>query len=119
MCAEFCVVIGLLIYDQFDRRIVGIQRAELQFLLMGFVAVVCSVLLNQVLAILTNSERLGQLAPLRAVVFYLIIAYGITSRGILNVRSALRLGLSYLLLAIYTGLICAGPGSCCTGCSVI
>ena len=47
-------------------------------------------------------------SPLRAVVFSLIIAYGITSRGILNVRSALRLGLSYLLLAVYTGLVCAG-----------
>ena len=33
--------------------------------------------------------------------FTLIIAYGITSRGILNVRSALRLGLSYLLLGLY------------------
>ena len=105
--AGLCIVVGLLFYDQFNRSIVGVQRTELQFLLSAFVVVVCSILLNQLLATLTHSERLSQLAPLRLVVFSLIIAYGITSRGILNVRSAVRLMLSYLLLGVYTSVICA------------
>ena len=106
VCASLCLLFGLLVYDQFDKQITGIQKAELQFLLMGFVVVACSVFLNQVLATVTNSERLSQVAPLRVVLFSLIIAYGITSRGILNVNSALRLALSYSLLALYAALVC-------------
>ena len=106
MLLGYLVVVGQLLRDQFNPRITGVQRAELQFLLLGFFTVVITLIFNMVLTAITHSERLNQYAPLRIVTFTLIIAYGITSRGILNVRSALRLALSYLLLAIYTGVIC-------------
>jgi signal transduction histidine kinase len=48
---------------------------------------------------------LSRFAPLRAVLFTVIIAYGIASRGILNVRSFLRLTMSYLLLGAYAGIV--------------
>ena len=108
LLGAYVLMFGLLIYDQFNPKITGVQRAELQFLLFGIIAVVCSVFLNQALAMITNSERLNPFAPLKVVLFTVIIAYGITSRGILNVRAALRLGVSYLLLAGYAAGICAG-----------
>ncbi len=96
-----------LIRDQFDRRIVGTQRIELQFLLLAYSAVIFSFFLNLALRRITHSTQLSHYAPLRVVAFNIIIAYGITSRGILNVRSALRLVLSYLLLAVYACLVFA------------
>lgn len=106
LIGSYLLLIGQLVYDQFNARIVGVQRAELQFLLLGYSTVVATVILNVVLTAITHSEELNQYTPLRIVAFAIIIAYGITSRGILNVQSALRLGLSYLLLAIYTGAVC-------------
>ncbi len=106
VCIAFCVLVGQLIHDQFNRKIAGVQRAESQFLLMGFFVVALTVFLNVVITAITHSEALNRYTPLRIVAFSLIIAYGITSRGILNVRSVVRLGVSYLLLAVYTGMIC-------------
>ena len=103
LCGAFCVSVWLLVRDQFNGGVVGVQRAESQFLLVGFITIVASLFMTRALAAFTKSEQLNQLAPLRVVVFTIIIAYGITSRGILNVRTALRLGLSYLLLAVYAG----------------
>ena len=101
-----------LIRDQFNRRLIGVQRVELQFLLLGYSAVILSFFLNRALMEITKSEQLNHYAPLRVVAFNIIIAYGITSRGILNVRSALRLGLSYLLLAVYAGGVFAAVWYC-------
>ncbi len=92
-----------LVRDQYSQRVIGVQRVELQFLLLGYSAVILSFFLSRALMEFTRSEQLNHYAPLRVVAFTIIIAYGITSRGILNVRSALRLGLSYLLLAVYAG----------------
>ncbi len=103
LCGTFCASVWLLIRDRFNRRVTGVQRTELQFLLVGFFTVAFSLLATRAYAMLSNSEKLPQLAPLRVVIFTIIIAYGISSRGILNVRSALRLALSYLLLALYAG----------------
>ena len=103
----FCASVWLLVRDQFNGRVTGLQRAESQFLLAGFITIVLSLFVTRAFAMLTKSEQLNQLAPLRVVAFTIIIAYGITSRGILNVRSALRLALSYLLLSIYAGLVFA------------
>ena len=107
LAASFLILLILLIGDQRNTRITGVQRVELQFLLLGYATVILGFFLNLVVGALTHNERLNQYTPLRIVAFTIIIAYGITSRGILNVRSALRLGLSYLLLALYAGVVFA------------
>ena len=96
---------GLLIRDQFDRRIAGIRRVELQFVALALVAIVLSVAFATAFEIITGSTALIRYSPLRAIVFDAIIAYGITSRGILHVGAAFRLLLSYLLLTIYATVI--------------
>ncbi len=100
--------IGLFIFlirDQYTPRIAGVNRAELQFLLLSFLVVVASLFLTVVAIKITHNSHVNRYAPLRVIVFTVIIAYGITSRGILNVRSVLRLGLSYLLLGTYAATI--------------
>ena len=98
---------GLLIRDQFDRRIHGIRRVELQFVALALVFLVASVGFAIVYEVVTGSTALIEYGPLRIIVFDAVITYGITSRGILDVRAAFRLMLSYLLLASYTGAVCA------------
>ena len=105
LAISFVMVLILLIRDQYNVRITGVQRVELQFLLLGYSTVILGFFLNLTVTAFTHNERLNQYTPLRVVAFTIIIAYGITSRGILNVRSALRLGLSYLLLAVYAGIV--------------
>ncbi len=102
------VLLVALLRDQRGGRITGVQRVELQFLLFAFASVMGSVFLTGALMYITHKDQLNHYSPLRILAFTIIIAYGITSRGILNVRSALRLGLSYLLLAVYAGLVFAG-----------
>ncbi len=99
------VLLVALVRDQRSPQITGVQRVELQFLLLAYLAVFGSVFLNLVLLRITHNPQLNQYSPLRILAFTIIIAYGITSRGILNVRSALRLGISYLLLALYAGFV--------------
>ena len=56
-------------------------------------------------ALLHAAHFIGYIALLRIILFDIIIAYGITSRGILQVRAVLRLAVSYLLLAVYSGAL--------------
>ncbi len=105
LSTAFVVVLFLLVRDQYNPQISSSNRAELQFLLLGCVAVAVSLFVLIAAKTLTHDLKLNRLAPLRAVCFILIIAYGITSRGILSVRSVLRLGMSYLLLGVYAGFV--------------
>ncbi len=96
-----------LIKDQFSRRVRGVQRVELQFVLLAGLALLAGVLLTPLFQRVLGDTRALQIAPVRVLTFHLIIAYGITSRGILHVRAVFRLTLSYLLLSIYIGLLFA------------
>ena len=78
----------LLVRDQFNARIVGTQRAELQFLLVAYMLVVVTILVTILVNGYMGANKMAKYAPLRFVGFTLIIAYGITSRGIL--KCALR-----------------------------
>ncbi len=94
-----------LIRDQFSSRVRGVQRAELQFVMLAGLIVLAGVLFTPFLRHLVGNAQALQLAPLRVLILDFIIAYGITSRGILHVRAIFRLTLSYVLLALYAGLI--------------
>lgn len=105
LSAAFVLVALRLIRRLFDRRIVGVARAELQYLFLGCLVIVLDYFLNTILSDLGHSAGLNQYAPLRFVGFSVIIAYGISSRGILSMRSVFRRVLSHVLLACYAGLI--------------
>ncbi len=98
-------VSGQLIYDQFNRRIHGIRRVELQFVGLAVLVAVLSIALTAIIVTATGSVALIIYGPLRVIAFDAIITYGITSRGILHVGAAFRQLLSYLLLALYAGVI--------------
>ena len=94
----------LMVIDQLRPRTSGVHRLELQFTWLGYVIIILSVGLSNVLqAVLHNATIIRFVTPLRIIVFDIIIAYGITSRGILQTRAVVRLALSYSLLAIYSG----------------
>jgi signal transduction histidine kinase len=101
----FLFLFILLVRDQYNPQISGVNRAELQFLLLGYVVVVLSLLITIAAQEITHNSHVNRFSPLRVVFFSFIIAYGITSRGILNVRSALRLAMSYLVLGAYAGIV--------------
>jgi signal transduction histidine kinase len=105
LSGAFLSLAYLLIRDQFDSHIIGTQRAELQFLLLAYLLVVVTILVTNLINGFLGGHKMLRYAPLRFVGFALIIAYGISSRGILNVRSALRIALSYLLLGTFAGII--------------
>jgi PAS domain S-box-containing protein len=89
------VVIAFCIRDLW--RTVGIQKVELQFVVAGETAlavlVALSFLLDRAIAL--------QFAPFRIVVFSLIIAYGISTRKIMDVGFFFRRVTSYAVLAAY------------------
>lgn len=92
----------LLTFDQLRaRQIPNILRVELQFVIMACLVAISSIFLTSFLQRVTGNAQPVRYAPLRVVAFDLIIAYGITSRGILHVRTIFRLAISYALLAIY------------------
>lgn len=93
-----------LVRDQVSPRVQGVHRIELQFVLLACLMIVISMIIPPVVARVTGREAIPY-APLRAIVFHLIIAYGITSRGILHVRAVFRLSLSYAFLGIYVALL--------------
>ena len=96
----------MLIHDQLWPQTTGANRVELQFTFLGCTVLVVTVLLSYAMqAFLRAGHFVGYIALLRIILFDTIIAYGITSRGILQVRAVLRLGLSYGLLAVYSSVV--------------
>ena len=83
-------------------RHTGIQRAELQFILLGSVAsILVSVLIVLLPPLFTGSSQSTQFAPFGALVLFGIIAYGIATRRIMEVAYVFRLVTAYLLLTVY------------------
>ena len=92
--------------DQYRPQSSGVHHVELQFVWLGSVIIALSALLSYGAQVLLHAANLIRYAaPLRVIAFDIIIAYGITSRGILQIRVVVRLALSYLLLAIYSGAL--------------
>jgi PAS domain S-box-containing protein len=84
------------------RTLSGSQRTEMAFIMIGAVAtLVTAVPLSLVLKIFFDTSKLVWLGPVRIVLFSLIIAYGISTRKIMDVGLFLRRAISYGVLAAY------------------
>ncbi len=106
LAAAMLAITVQMVRDQFQPKIRGVHKVELQFIWLAWLTVPTTVALSALLQVALHGFQLTRYAaPVRVIIFDLIIAYGITSRGILQIRSFLRRGLSYLLLTTYAGLI--------------
>jgi signal transduction histidine kinase len=91
------VLLLIVFYILAMRRTAGVQKVEFQFIILGGVA----------LALLLGPTQLMeraiavQFAPFRIVVFSLIIAYGISTRKIMDVGFFFRRVTSYAVLTAY------------------
>lgn len=83
------------------RRTTGGKRQELGFIIVGVGVVIGVTLLSYLSGFYVERPRLVWLAPLRVVLFSLIIAYGIATRKIMEVGTLLRWIISYTLLVAY------------------
>ncbi|MFL6583722.1 MAG: ATP-binding protein [Chthoniobacterales bacterium] len=90
------------------RRSAGMQRVELQFVLIAAVTLVFLTLATTALLPILSRAALVRLAPFRIVIFSIIIAYGIATRKIMDVGTFVRRLVSYLLLATYLAAIYFG-----------
>ena len=107
------VISWTMIRDQWRPMASGVHRVELQFVWLGWLTIIATVFLAVLLQLIQHGFQLTRYAaPLRVIAFDLIIAYGITSRGILQIRSFLRRGLSYLLVATYGVVLYAAAWVC-------
>ena len=105
----FCAIVGLAVmglYLRDLRRTSGMQKVELQCVVAG-----CAVLagLLAFMPVLGNRDIAVQFAPFRIVIFSLVIAYGVSTRKIMEVGFFIRRITSYAvltayLLAIYTAV---------------
>ncbi len=99
---------GLLLRDQWHPRLTGVHQVELQFTCLASVVVAVTIALSLLLQYVQGGWQIVRwAAAFRVILFDIIIAYGITSRGILQVRSVLRRALSHGLLTLYAGVIYA------------
>lgn len=95
--------------DYSGTRAQGLRRVELQFVQLGYLTLLASSVFVSFLPWLLQDPRLILKLPIYtpfcAVAYSLIIAYGITSHRILDVRAFMQRALSYLVLFAYAGLI--------------
>src|SRR6476661_1742808 len=84
------------------RMLAGSQRSEMAFIMIGAVVMlVSSVPLQLLLKLFVDTSKLLWLGPFRIVLFSLIIAYGISTRKIMDVGLFLRRAMSYAVLTAY------------------
>jgi nitrogen-specific signal transduction histidine kinase len=95
-------VIILIVFYVLDlRRTAGVQKVEFQFIVAGGVALAMLVAPTQ----FVERAIAVQFAPFRIVVFSLIIAYGISTRKIMDVGFFFRRVTSYAVLTAYLLLL--------------
>ena len=83
------------------RRVGGMQKVELQFVIAGSATMFVLVVLGIILQPLLPREVLVLFAPFRVVIFSLIIAYGIATRKIMEVGFFFRRITAYAVLTAY------------------
>jgi PAS domain S-box-containing protein len=102
--AYFVGAIATLIFRLMSdlRTLSGSQRTEMAFIMIGAVTtLVTSLPLSLVLKLFVDTSKLVWLGPFRIVLFSLIIAYGISTRKIMDVGLFLRRAISYGVLTTY------------------
>src|SRR5881275_2072372 len=102
-CCFGSALVVLLVASLRDlRNSSGRIRSELGYLLLGPIFILVLTLgAYQILRFLVPPSQLFWFAPLRAVLFTLIIAYGISTRKIMDVGLFLRRAISYGVLTTY------------------
>ncbi len=88
-------------YARDAKRAGGGEGLELTFILIAAGVTIGTILLATGLALVIDPSHLVWFAPLRAVLFSLIIGYGIATRKIMDVGLLLRRLISYSLLTLY------------------
>ncbi len=91
----------LVLYVRDIKNARGRERTELSFILMGTAVILGLTLLALFIRPFVHQSLLNWLAPFRIVLFSLIIAYGITTRRIMEVGVFFRRVISYALLTLY------------------
>ena len=93
-------------YISDSRRVRGIQRTELQFVILGGGGGLLAGIILLVAPFVTGITELGALLPLGSVfVLDSVIAYGIATQSLMDVPAVLRRIVSYVLLAVYLAAI--------------
>ncbi len=100
----------LLARNQWRPEAVGVHQVELQFIWLAWATIPLSICLSLLLQsmlhdVMALPTRI--ISGVRVIGFDVIIIYGITSRGILQIRAVVRIFLSHLLLAVYAAAIYA------------
>ncbi|HMP91211.1 MAG TPA: histidine kinase N-terminal 7TM domain-containing protein, partial [Kiritimatiellia bacterium] len=95
------VVMLLVHYVRDIRQSSGIQKVELQFVLIGLIFGFLVGVLLVIIPNVTGVVELGQLLPLPVFAADSILAYGIATRNIMDVSAFLRRVISNLLLVVY------------------
>lgn len=91
------------------RASMGIQRTEIQFLLLGSLSgIFIGVLFSVIAPLITETSQSVQFAPISALFLEGIIAYGIATRRIMAVDDVLRRITAYALLALYLSALYVG-----------
>ena len=97
----FPVAFGIVIFNFFRvyRVAEGVQRLELQFILIGAITMIpLGLAANLLPPLLTGSSQSQQFGPLSVVAMNIIIAYGIATRRIMGVAAFVRRMIAYSLL---------------------
>ena len=80
----------------------GVQKAEVQFVLVGCgVCISTGILLTVIIPALTGSSMTAPLTPICVIFLNAIIAYGIATRRIMGVATVLRRMTAYTLVTVY------------------
>ena len=91
-----------------SRRTTGVRRLELQFSLLGIgLSVLFALMTNVAAPILTGRAYFQQFGPIGLVAMNLVIAYGIATRRLMEVRHVLRTATAYSLLVLYLVVVYA------------
>ncbi len=98
-------LVGLFVHDH--RAAFGIWRVELGFIILACACAVFFGVLFLVVANATDHHEIGQLLPLAAILFNVIIAYGLATRQILNVTHVIRRIAASLIMVLYLSVIYA------------
>jgi two-component system nitrogen regulation sensor histidine kinase GlnL len=95
-------IIALIIGSSRDlRQISGGEHAELAFLLVGAVSIIIGSLLLTFVLERFFRDWLIWVAPIRIILFSLVVAYAIASRKVMEVGTFLRRGIAYAVLTSY------------------
>ncbi len=88
------------------RQTSGPHKAELAFIMVGGIsALAFSLLLSFVLGFFIESSRLLWFAPFRVLIFSFVVAYGVSTRKIMEVGVFLRRAMGYAVLTAYVLMV--------------